>query len=59
VSAVKPRPELLMSIVRPEPFSSGLRWPTTLHRTSRFTGTRTLERRSELSPCSNRTRRMI
>jgi hypothetical protein len=56
VSAVKLRPELLMSIVRPEPFSTGLRRRTTLYRTSRSIGTRTLERLSELSPCSSRTR---
>ena len=48
VSAVKLRPELLMSIVRPDPFSTGPRWPTTLYRTSRFNGKRTLARRSGL-----------
>ena len=56
VSAVKLRPELLMSIVRPDPLRAGPRWRTTLYRTSRSIGTRTLERLSELSPCSIRTR---
>ena len=59
VSAVKLRPELLMSIVRPDPFSAGLRWPTTLYRTSRSIGKRILRRRSASSPCSSLTRRMI
>jgi hypothetical protein len=59
LSAVKLRPELLMSIVRPDPCSSGPRRPATLYRTSRFSGKRTLVRRSELGPFGSLTLRTI
>jgi hypothetical protein len=55
LSAVKLRPELLTSIVRPEPFASSPPRPATLYRTSRCSGKRILARRSEMGPFGSRT----